>query len=190
MASTPAVHQTLVVEVLKRIKVCRIVGHVGQHVGVDRHCGQELLMGPSGGDATVFEQCDTVGQGDGREAVGHHQGGAAGQQALEGLVDDLLNMDVDGAGGVVEQEDGRVDEQGAGDGDPLTLATRQGVAPLSDHGVIALGEPRDEPVGIGCRGGGDDLLAAGIGSAVSDVVGDGGGEEERLVGDDADLGAQ
>ena len=87
-------------------------------------------------------------------------------------MDDLLNMDVDGAGGVVEQEDGWVDEQRPGDGDPLALAAREGVAPFAHHGVVALGEITDEPVGIGrCRCS-DDLISAGIRSAIGDVVGD------------------
>ena len=52
----------------------------------------------------------------------------------------LLHLDVDGAGGVVEDQDRRVDEQGPGDGDALALAAREGVAPLADHGVVAVGQ--------------------------------------------------
>ena len=62
-------------------------------------------------------------------------------------MDLLLDLDVDGAGGVVEHQDRRVDEQGAGDGDALALAARQGVAALADDGVVALGQLPDELVG-------------------------------------------
>jgi hypothetical protein len=36
-------------------------------------------------------------------------------------VDPLLDVHVDGAGGVVEDEDAGVDQEGAGDGDALAL---------------------------------------------------------------------
>jgi hypothetical protein len=43
---------------------------------------------------------------------------------------------VDGRGGFVAQEDGRVLEQGARDGDPLLLAARQLQAALAHHRLI------------------------------------------------------
>lgn len=42
----------------------------------------------------------------------------------------------------------------ARDGDALALPDGEAAAPLADHGVVALGEPRDEVVGVGgLRGG-------------------------------------
>ena len=63
------------------------------------------------------------------------------------VVDAQLDLHVDGAGGVVEDEDRRVDQQGPGDGDALALAAGQGVAPLADDRVVALGQLADELVG-------------------------------------------
>ena len=60
---------------------------------------------------------------------------------------------VDGAGGVVEDEDARVVEEGPGQGDPLALAAREREAPLADDGVVALREVLDELVGLGGPGG-------------------------------------
>ncbi len=80
------------------------------------------------------------------------------EQRVERVVDRVLDLDVDGAGGVVEHEDRRVDEQRAGDGDALALAARERVAPLADDGVVAVGELHDEVVGVGRLGRGHDLL--------------------------------
>jgi len=82
--------------------------------------------------------------------VGHDQGGAALHEHAQRPVDLLFDLDVDRTGGVVEDEDRRVDQEGPGDGDALALATREGVATLTDHGVVALGQLTDEPVGARC----------------------------------------
>ena len=59
----------------------------------------------------------------------------------------LLDLDVDGAGGVVEHQDRRVEQQGPGDGDALALTAGQGVAALAHDRVVAVGELPDELVG-------------------------------------------
>ena len=79
-------------------------------------------MGPVGHDAAVFEEDDAIGQADRGQPVGDDQGGATLHEHAQGIVDLLFHLDVDGAGGVVEHKDGRVHEQGAGNGDALTLA--------------------------------------------------------------------
>ena len=55
---------------------------------------------------------------------------------------------VDRGGGVVEDQDPRVGEQGPGDRDSLALAAREGQAALADARVIAVGQVRDELVGL------------------------------------------
>ena len=105
-------------------------------------------------------------------------------------MDGLLHLDVDGTGGIVEHHHRWVDQQGPGDGDPLALATREGVAPLADHGVVAVGEVADELVSPSRGGRRFDLLVGGRWSAVSDVVADRHREQERLVEDDTDVGPQ
>ena len=111
----------------------------------------------------LVEQHHPVGQADGGQAVGDDQRGAALHEHPQAGVDCLLHLDVDGAGGVVEHQDRRVDEQGAGDGDALALAARQRVAALAHHGVVAVGQLPDELVGPGGRGGRLDLGEVGVG---------------------------
>ena len=68
-------------------------------------------MGADGDDPSALEQHDPVGQGDGGEPVGHDDRGAVGRAApVEGVVDRLLDVDVDRAGGVVEHQDAGVDQ--------------------------------------------------------------------------------
>ena len=147
-------------------------------------------MGAVGDDPAAVEQHDAVGEPDRREAVGDDQRRAALHQDLQPLVDLLLDLDVDRAGGVVEHQDRRVDQQRAGDRDPLALAARQRVAALADDGVVALRQRVDELVGAGGASRRPDLLERRVGAPVGDVVADRGREQERLVEHDADLGAQ
>ena len=55
-------------------------------------------------------------------------------------MDLLLNLDIDGAGGVVEDQHRRVHEQRAGDCDALTLSAGERVSALTDDRVVAIAE--------------------------------------------------
>lgn len=61
---------------------------------------------------------------------------------------------------------------------------------LADGGVVPVGQRGDEPVCLGGAGGLLDLLLGGVGEAVGDVGADGLGEEEAVLGDEPDGGAQ
>src|SRR5579885_328730 len=78
--------------------------------------------------------------------MGDEQRGAALQEATNGSLYLILRCAVDGAGGVVENQDARVGEQGAGDGDALALAAGERDAALADHRLIAFLEAEDELV--------------------------------------------
>jgi hypothetical protein len=94
------------------------------------------------------------------------------------LVDLLLDLHVDGRGGVVEHEDRRVHDQRRDRQPPLT--TGQG-EPRSHHGVVALGQLLHELVGAGRARRG--LVSSNVRrTAVREVVADRHREEERLVG--------
>ena len=93
------------------------------------------------------------------------------------------------AGGLVEDQDPRVDQQRPGDADPLPLAAGERLAALADQRIVAVGQAEDELVAPGGPGGGDDLVAGGVGPAVGDVLGDRAVEQERLLQHDADVAA-
>ena len=75
--------------------------------------------------------------------------GSVGHRTL----DLILSGAVDGAGRVVQDQDAGVGQEGPGDGQPLALAAGELHAPLADEGVVAVGEPVDELVGVGPAGG-------------------------------------
>ena len=54
-----------------------------------------------------------------------HDHSPALHERVQGRDDCLLGVMVEADGGFVEQHDGRIDEQGTGDADPLALAARQ-----------------------------------------------------------------
>ena len=94
---------------------------------------QELGVGAVRHHPAGVHEHDPIRQADGGQPVGDDQGGAALHEALQVAVDGLLDLDIDGAGGVVEHQDRGVEQQGAGNGDALALAAGQGVAALAHH---------------------------------------------------------
>ncbi|KAK1241728.1 hypothetical protein MKX07_007551 [Trichoderma sp. CBMAI-0711] len=91
----------------------------------------------------------------------HHRPALAGP--LKGRLDKLLALRVERASRLVEQQDVRVADERAGDGDALLLAARERDAAGANVGVVAFGEGDDEVV--------DGGVAAGL---VYLLVGDGG----------------
>jgi hypothetical protein len=110
-------------------------------------------------DLAAVHHHQPVGLAQGREAVRDGDGGAALHQVVERLLDLLLGLGVDRRGGLVEDQDARVDEQRAGDADALALAARQALAALADERVVAMRQAQDEVVRVGRARRRDDLLA-------------------------------
>ena len=138
----------------------------------------------------VLQHHDLVGVAHGRQAVGDDEGGAARHQRLERLLDARLRRRVERAGRLVEDQDRRVLEQRAGDGQALALAARQGRAALADQGVVALRLAHDEVVRLGERGRLLDLGLRRIGPADPQVVADGAVEQRRILEHHADVAAK
>ena len=112
------------------------------------------------------------------------------ETSLQGALDFPLGAGVQRAGGLVQQQDRRVLEDGAGDGDALLLAARQFQAALAHHGVIAHRQLHDELVDLGQARRFLDLGLVGADAAIGDVVLDRVVEQHRVLRDDADHGAQ
>ena len=117
-------------------------------------------------------------------------GGAALHQSLQGLLHQTLALGVEGRGGLVEDEDGRVLEDGTGDADALALTAGEATTTVANHGVVAVLALHDEVVGIGYLSGLDDLFHRGVIYAEGDVVVEGVIEEDGLLVDVADEGTQ
>ena len=109
-------------------------------------CGPARRGAPVSTTRPAVDHIDAVGAAHGRQAVGDQDGGAPGHQPLQRRLHLGLALGVEGAGGLVEQQDRRVLQERAGDGDPLALAAGEPRAGLADPGVVALGQGQDEVV--------------------------------------------
>ena len=119
-----------------------------------------------------------------------HDGSLAFHQAVERLENQLLGAGIEFGTGLVQDQDGGVADDGAGNRDTLPLSAREGHAALSHDGVITFGHLLDELVRVRQFSRVQDFVAAGAGLAVCDVVPDGPVEQDGFLQDEADLLAQ
>ena len=143
-------------------------------------------MGAHVVDLSLVQDHDPVRVHDGVEPLGDDDLGGLGAGVFEGLPDGRVGGGVHGAGGVVQDEDLGVLEQGPGDAQPLLLPAGHVHAPLAQVRVVTLGEGLDEIVGAGGLAGGFDLVIGGVGIAPLQVLFDGAGEEHVLLQHHAD----
>src|SRR5688500_12767076 len=142
------------------------------------------------GDPALIEDDDLVGVDHGRQAVGDDDAGAARRDVVQRLLDRRLGAAVEGAGRLVEDQDRRGLEQGAGDGDALLLAARQLETALADLRLVAVGQAGGAIVDRRAPRRRLDLRLAGAVPAIADVVADAVVEQNAVLRDDADRGAQ
>ena len=103
----------------------------------------------------------------------------------QALLDQPLALGVEIAGGLVEDEDARIGQDGPGDGQALALAAAEPHASLADQGLVAVGQTLDELGGVGGLGGLGDPRLGCPAIAIGDVLGDRAVEEEDILLDDA-----
>lgn len=80
------------------------------------------MVGAVFGDAAVVEDQDLVGCDHCGQSVGDDEDGLVDDEGHDGLLDGDFALGVECGGGFVEQDDGGVFEDGAGDGDALAFA--------------------------------------------------------------------
>ena len=106
---------------------------------VDGGSALELVVGAGGDNAAVVEQDDAVGELDCAQAVRDEEGRAALRELFDGLADQGLVLDVHGAGGLVENQDGGIAKHRPRQGDALALASGETVPALADDGIVTPG---------------------------------------------------
>ena len=94
--------------------------------------------------------------------MGNNDNRLAREQAGKRLLNHSLVLHVQACRRLVQQHDGRIFEQRAGDRDALALAAGQLGAVLSDHSVIALRHAVHELVAVGGTRGRKHFLISGI----------------------------
>ena len=122
--------------------------------------------------------------------MGDDEGGAALGQLVKGPLDFGLGNAVQGGGSFVQDQDRRIFQEDAGNGDALLLPAGEERAPLPHVGVEPVGHSHDIVVDLRLPGGGDHLVGGGAGAAVANVLHNAGGEEEHILLHHANVPAQ
>ena len=141
-------------------------------------------------DVAFVQHQDGVGVFKGEQPLGDNEGGTPFHQHIQCLLDEMLGLGVHAAGGVIEDEDAGVGEQGAGDGDALFLPTREGDTPFPHAGFVPFGHVGDEFVGAGGFGGFNNVVETGVRPAVGDILGNGLAKQKWVLQHNANVSAQ
>ena len=148
----------------------------------------QVIMAALLDDLSFIEYDDDIGVLDGGKAMGDDDGRFVLHKFVQSILNQIFRNGIQRAGGFVEYEYGWIFQDGTGDGEPLFLTAGETCAVFTDHGVIAIGELKDELFDVGHSGGGEDLLIGNLPlDRVSDVVPDGSGEEEGFLKHDTDI---
>ena len=99
----------------------------------------ELLVRSESDPAALLQNDDGVGVNQVSQAMGNHNHRPAPGDLGQMSFDDGLALRVQGAGGLVKNEDSRPGQQDPGNGQPLSLATGQVGPAFFEHGVKPLG---------------------------------------------------
>ena len=118
--------------------------------------------------------------------MGDEQGGEAGGTLADDAEDVLFVFEIEAIGGFVEDEECGFEEEGAGEGDALTLAVREHDAAIADDGVYAICERVDE-LRAGLFDGLGEVFVGGGGAGPKEVFADGVVEEQGVLADVADV---
>jgi len=113
-------------------------------------------------DAMIIDHQDLVGVADGAQPVGDDQAGAVCHKRTQALLDKQLGARIHRAGGLVQDEDARVLEDGPSDGQKLAVAVAEHGASFAHFCLVPLWQALDEGLGVGQLGRLDHLRVGGI----------------------------
>src|SRR5580693_2334668 len=121
-------------------------------------------------DHPTAEDNDRVGIANGAETVGDGDDGPSLHEALQCFDHESLGFRVESSSGLVEDENRRVANDGAGNSDALTLAPGKSKPSLADHRVVTVRHSGNEFVRVREFRRFLDFLLSGAGPAISNVV--------------------
>src|SRR5690606_37352169 len=104
----------------------------------------EFLMRAGRGDAASFSKANAVGVLDGADALRDDQAGATPGEFLHGGPELVFAFRIESGSRLVENDDRRVLQEGARDGDALALSAGEPGAAFADNGFVAFRKPFDE----------------------------------------------
>src|SRR5512135_511428 len=131
--------------------------------------GEQLAVSAALHDLSRLEYQDLIRALDGGEPVRDHERRPAAAQTLQAVLDQRLALGIEAGGGLIQDQDSRIGQDGPGDRHPLALAPRELHAALPHHRVVAVLELPDELVAMGDPGDGLDLGAGRVLPREADV---------------------
>jgi hypothetical protein len=108
---------------------------------------QQFPVGPPLSYLAVLEHQNLVGVEDSAQPVRHYQTGTPGHQLRYGSLDLTLGLGIDGARGLIENQDSGIQRQGSGEAQELPLSHAETAPALSQAVPVSFGQPFDEAVG-------------------------------------------
>ena len=160
-----------------------------EHGGVASALGDELVMAPELDDAPIVDHGDPVGAASRGEPMGDDHGRATFEHAIERALNLRLGVEVEVAGGLVEDQHTRSGDKRSCKGEKLTLAGGERRAPFVD-GCVEPAQPLDEiadPDRVERR---LEFGVVGVRASEGDVVAHDPCEQEGLLGHDPQLAPQ
>src|SRR6478752_2774874 len=132
-------------------------------------------------DDAIAQHEDDVCFLDGRQPVRDHDCGPVFHKSRQPFENQFFRSRIESRGRLVEDQDWAVAYDGACDGNPLALSTRECDPTFPDHGVVTLGQTINEFISIGKTSGVHNFSVCGFRLAVSDVLPDGSAEEQCFL---------
>ena len=133
---------------------------MGEDVAVGCAARYQLLVRALVFQFPAAQHENAVGPTNLRKAVRDKECRPAAQDVSQRALNLVLRRAVNRTGGVIQDEDARIGQEGTGNGDPLALSAGERYAPFAYHGVVPVFEAHDEIVGLGLFRHGLNLLAA------------------------------
>ena len=138
-------------------------------------------MGSDAANRAVIQHDNLIRILYGRDTLGNDNLGGIGNLLPESLPDHGVRMGIHRAGGIVQNQDSRLLQQGSGNTETLLLSAGHIAAALLNPGVILLREALDKFIGAGQLTDADQLLIAGVLIAPAQVFLDGAGKQHVLL---------
>ena len=133
-------------------------------------------------DPPVLDHDNAIAIGHGRKPVRNGKHGPAGHDLVDGRLHHAFGLGVQRAGGLVENENGRIAHDRPCNGQPLSLASGQAHAALPDHRLVPLGQAADELVRVRSPRRLLDIRLRALPAPVGNVVRHGLVEQDRFLG--------
>ncbi len=148
---------------------------------------QQRRMGAALNDLPIVKHQNFVGVLHSGKAVGDHQDRLFLRQLFKGKLYLVFVLRVREGGGLIQNDDRRVLQNGPCQRDALVLAAGEIGAAAAHHGIKTVGEPVDDLPALRGFGGAQDLFPRGVRPGGTDIFQQGVLEELRVLKDKGNL---